>query len=283
MSGLIFGIVQIFWLLYALITFAAVSRAVKAETRDHKKWQVGLTVLFYFAIVPVGLGGYNWYIEWDARKRNEAVNERFTKRCKEDARVTIKRVVENVDGVFIMKPRKVATGTDFQDQFWMGDPYGYSDFEAKHPSVFLSYASFGQYRFVELPNPDFGKKPDELSIIRLEGRDLDSHGDYRESDKKATSKRESRYGFDWDDISTPEDRKYWIAGGRLRIIDLATNEVIAEKIGYLVDPMQGGRVGGDTWRFSNRNSCPEQSQDVFKTREFLFRVLIPTRRVENGK
>ena len=57
--------------------------------------------------------------------RNTAMNAQFEKRCKEDARVTIKRVIENVDGVFIMKPRKVAT-SELQDQFWMGDPYGYT-------------------------------------------------------------------------------------------------------------------------------------------------------------
>ena len=48
-----------------------------------------------------------------------------------------------------------------------------------------------------------------------------------------------RYGVTYDDISTRAEREYWIAGSSLRIIDLQTNEVIAERIGYMMDRGQG--------------------------------------------
>ncbi|WP_139826214.1 hypothetical protein [Derxia lacustris] len=48
-----------------------------------------------------------------------------------------------------------------------------------------------------------------------------------------------RYGLTFDDISTHEEREYWIAGSSLKVIDLQTNEVMAERIGYMVDPGQG--------------------------------------------
>ena len=183
--------------------------------------------------------------------RNTAMNAQFEKRCKEDARVTIKRVIENVDGVFIMKPRKVAT-SELQDQFWMGDPYGYTMQEAERPQTLLyddlndsrgrpRITALSGYKFVELPNLISGKIGSR-PYIRWTGAEPSSRGYAREVDTEV-DQLASRYGFDWDDISTPEDRTYWIAGGRTRVIDLQTKEVIAERVGYLVDPMQGGASG----------------------------------------
>lgn len=215
--------------------------------------------------------------------RNRAMNAQFTKRCTEDARISIKRVVEDVDGIFLLKPRNVATSVELQDQFWMGDPYGYSSFEAKHPYIFLSYASRGRFAFVEYPNSGPNDSAGYLPIVRLEGFEIDKNGDYQQHKKTYVSRRQSRYGFDWEDISTPEDRKLWIAGGRSRIVDLETNEIIAERIGFLIDPSQGGRVGGNSWLYSNESSCPKLSDDFVKNREFIYQVLRPSQGVVNGK
>jgi hypothetical protein len=66
-----------------------------------------------------------------------------------------------------------------------------------------------------------------------------------------------RYGVTFDDISTREDREYWIAGSSLKVIDLDTNEVIAERIGYMVDWAQGIFAGGRSpWLFAADNACP---------------------------
>lgn len=62
----------------------------------------------------------------------------------------------------------------------------------------------------------------------------------------------------YDDISTREERDYWIAGSSLKVIDLETDEVIAERIGYMVDWAQGVRVGGRSpWLLAANNACPE--------------------------
>jgi hypothetical protein len=61
-----------------------------------------------------------------------------------------------------------------------------------------------------------------------------------------------------DDISTREEREYWIAGSSLKVIDLQTNEVIAERIGYMVDWAQGSQAGGRSpWLFAADNACPD--------------------------
>ena len=66
-----------------------------------------------------------------------------------------------------------------------------------------------------------------------------------------------RYGVTYDDLSTREERDYWITGSSLRVIDLHTNEVMAERIGYMMDRGQGSTGGGRSpWLFAADNACP---------------------------
>lgn len=93
----------------------------------------------------------------------------------------------------------------------------------------------------------------------------------------------------WDDISTREEREYWIAGSSLKVIDLQTNQVIAERIGYMVDWAQGSRAGERSpWLFAADTACPSffsnpskpnfdhaSTAQLGQTRRFVFRVLKP--------
>ena len=282
MHAMIFELIQIVWIAYYILGTAIFVGVVYVLDGWKKRLLGGAIVVALFGFLPLKLR-----IDYDQKEaemiaRNKAMNAQFTKRCTEDARLSIKRVIENVDGVFIMKPRKVATGTELQDQFWKGDPYGYSSFEARYPHVFLSYGNRGRFKFVEYPNEGFKDAPGHLPFVRLEGYEIDKNGNYQQHKKTYVSSRASKYGFDWEDISTPEDREFWIAGGRTRIVDLETNEVIAERIGYLIDPEQGGRVGRDTWRHSNDNSCPKLVDDFFKNREFIYQILKPSQGRKDG-
>ena len=66
-----------------------------------------------------------------------------------------------------------------------------------------------------------------------------------------------RYGVTYDDISTREEREPWIAGSSLKVIDLQTNEVMAERIGYMMDRGQGDTSGGRSpWRLAANAACP---------------------------
>jgi hypothetical protein len=98
-----------------------------------------------------------------------------------------------------------------------------------------------------------------------------------------------RYGVTYDDISTREERDYWIAGSSLKVIDLKTNEVIAERIGYMMDRGQGkpGYGGSEeAWLRAASNACPDFrpggarqpgfSYQEEQTRRFVTKVLKPT-------
>ena len=94
----------------------------------------------------------------------------------------------------------------------------------------------------------------------------------------------ARFGVEWNDISTREDREHWIAGSSLKVIDLQTNEVIAERVGYMIDRGQGSQAGGRSpWLFAEQFACPSfprigqfdarQRRAGSETRRFVVRIL----------
>ena len=94
---------------------------------------------------------------------------------------------------------------------------GYSYVDAIDPKDGQRYRYTGRMGFT----------PEDIKQGRLVPRFL--------LDKVLASGPAPRYGITYNDISTPEDRAVWIAGSSLKVIDLETKEVIAERIGYLFD------------------------------------------------
>lgn len=92
-----------------------------------------------------------------------------------------------------------------------------------------------------------------------------------------------RYAIERIDLSTSEDRALWVAGGALRVIDQHTGEVLAERIGYMVDPGQGSTAGATSpWLVAVRHACPPFPVDgdftgsrtpYYQTRLFVEKVL----------
>ena len=116
------------------------------------------------------------------------------------------------------------------------------------------------YRFVEAIDPKDGKLYRFTAHIERPGlTDTRYVKDYVNFvvDREPITQRTARYGVTYDDISTKEDRDYWIAGSSLRVVDLETNEVIAERIGYKMDYGQGpDGAARQGWTYASRNACP---------------------------
>ncbi|ADX48580.1 hypothetical protein Acav_4701 [Paracidovorax avenae ATCC 19860] len=220
------------------------------------------------------------------KERQRIAGEMFRERCKK-AGVFIHRTVEDVEGVFLMKlrPDKI----NFGNQYLMDDPYGRDVTGDGYIEVFLKdfYESWKKttsrpqspgdirgYDYVEAVDPKDGvryrykgtvkatrKMQADAPNVQLELRrnpnfDLNIYEYILE--RKPSPAPLPRYGVTYDDISTREERDYWIAGSSLRVIDLQTNEVIAERIGYMVDWAQGISVGGRSpWLLAADNACPE--------------------------
>ena len=235
----------------------------------------------------------------------------FRERCK-GAGEKIMRTVDNVDSVVWMKWReKVSNADNFADQFKLNDPYG-QDCGAEDCISNLLRVTAGKslnleearqhsvgYRYVETADPKDGLR--YRYVARIEqgwnqeaiarhkketNRDLPSYSYQFKMHSLPIDKFNARYGITWDDVSTREDRDHWIAGGSLKVIDLHTNEVIAERVGYMIDRGQGSQAGfRSPWAYAVQNACPEyptepnssrHGRTLHETRDFASRVLKTT-------
>ncbi|HRF13311.1 MAG TPA: hypothetical protein PLR37_14530 [Candidatus Accumulibacter phosphatis] len=243
------------------------------------------------------------------RSRLQTAEAMFQERCKK-AGVTIHRTVENVEGVLLMKlrPRK----DNYDDQFALDDPYGRDLGGEAYIQTFLrgSYQANTRgtpapgspprlgYLYVEAVDFKDGKRYRYTGSVKAVGRKDVTAENVRRAlavdpaydlniyayvlDKVPAPDPAPRYGVTYDDISTREEREYWIAGSSLRVIDLNTHEVMAERIGYMMDRGQGSDAGGRLpWLLAADHACPAfaprhgATSQMFKALDFTESVLKP--------
>lgn len=302
------------WLLATV--WLAISRANKRKAlRD--KWISAAKVLAVMLGIPVALISWRATVVWKERSEFNAARAKaealFKKRC-ETAGEFIYKTVPEVAGVVWMKWRDGSGhGRHENYQFGLYDPYGgdcgeescieqlLKATEGRHfaaqTSVPVGVGESG-YDYVETTDPkDSRPYRYALRYYRPADRPIPSSGpasgvrwlpnDTRhELHRSEIDQITARYGITWDDISTREDRENWIAGGSITVVDLKTNEVVAKRIGYMMDPGLGATAGfRDPWGFASYNSCPvvpptSQTDDRPTLRyheklAFVFKVLRP--------
>ncbi|MDA8520454.1 hypothetical protein [Acidovorax sp. NCPPB 4044] len=214
-------------------------------------------------------------VQQPLKERQRIAAEMFRERCKK-AGVFIHRTVEDVEGVFLMKIRPEEI--NFGKQYVLDDPYGRDLGGDAYIKSFLR--GHFQHDTKQGPNRPPDAPADPLGYTYAEAIDPKDGVRYRYTgsvvepwrtdksylqgytkfvlQKSPSAGQRPRYGVTYDDISTNEERDYWIAGSSLRVIDLETNEVIAERIGYMVDWAQGITVGGRSpWLLAADNACPK--------------------------
>jgi len=223
----------------------------------------------------------------------------FQERCK-TAGEKIYRTAENVEGVLLMKIRPGET--NYRDQFRLHDPYGHDSTKDEYIKSFLygrdSNGSLAQpdratrlgYRYVEFIDPADGKKYRYTASIKdmTHVSSIMMGGDGKTTfvtkdfvlDKTPAAGAPVRYGVTYADISTRVEREYWIAGSSLKVIELKTNEVMAERIGYLMDRGQGNTSGGRSpWLLAASHACPKfptnggSTDQVNQSRNFVEKIL----------
>lgn len=187
----------------------------------------------------------------------------FRKKCEMEAGEKIYKTFTGVKSVLVVKPLPPATEKDLFDQFWYGDPYSdashfkRAESAARHLTMSWKHRTgAGTQRgleFVELKNEPTG---DYLQLSA-------SSSTGKETRTVSVLRPASRFGVAWEDISTPEDRKYWVAGSRFRVMDLSDNTVVAERIGFLIEAGFGSTAKGRRpWQSArgigpNGRSCPD--------------------------
>ena len=216
-----------------------------------------------------------------AQKDFEAARKEVQELCAKNGGDKIYRTVENVEGVFQMRARNPDLEGQMQDQYGMIDPWGAAQGDFMNIPVPLSTRGRG-YLFVE-QQPGFGQPegpPYRRTYLKPTGRkngDKYPGADYKDDPELnpqeiRVQKLRSRYGYLMEDLTTPEMRSKWIAGGRIKVIDLQTKEVLADRTGYFraAGPSDKLKWAG-SGAYSTDHMCPNHSH----LGQFLVSVLKP--------
>jgi hypothetical protein len=196
--------------------------------------------------------------------------EYFKALCDAEAGEFIFKTVENVEGIFQMRPRQRATDDMLEHLYALEDPYGYFGV-GQDPKNYLVQPYLGRYSFVEtitLPPPQVSGQhkqyiryyrdplatPGKWYQTAREGRFV--RVPYLVASAEEDSKR-SQYGFTWRGISRPHDRDFGISGGELIILDLRTNDVLAFRRGYARSGQIKNNLTGIWWMVAEK--CPQTS------------------------
>jgi len=218
----------------------------------------------------------------------------FDKLCKEQSAPIIKRTVEDVEGVLLLKVRPSARAnyhTLIADPMWPGaafeheraDDSGYAEYflldrlwrlgdKSDAPGMRRSIGKdvIHGFRYVDLLQTD-GK-----SRIRMTGKE---DKDFRELPmpgirffREETKAIPPRYAITFEDNVDPELRKHWIAGTTVLVLDMTTGEVVAQHSFWKWD--QGfGNTSGARSPWGTATNCPRNAVGRVRTHEFVDLVL----------
>jgi hypothetical protein len=284
---------------YLIVALGALGLALRYAEPGKSKIIAVLLVVALFSILP--LQGY-WQHLQEQRVADEfqvrfaKAKRLFDERCK-TAGERIYRTVEGVEAIQLMKIRPRAGDGVGTDPMYPGAALFSEGGHDKYIASFLRYEKKDAY------NPawrgELGDKPTDLPGYRavevLEESDGKLYGYTKIYDainispaaynsppkmyKSVLQTGKARYGVTYEDLIDPEDRKHWVAGTVLKVIDLQTKEVIAEHTRFLFDTGLGSTGGfRDPWGWaeSSAPSCPRiRGRLGSTTRYFVDQVLKP--------
>lgn len=210
--------------------------------------------------------------------------EYFKALCQSEAGEFIYETVENVEGIYQIRPRNPERGIEMRDPYVMEDPFGFDSSEATRPGMF--FLSNNGYKFFESSENDpyskktmshlkaiydesFYKISDDGSFFRYSGRVSSNYKDIRRIRVKNIK---SDFGYIWRGIKRPYDRELGIAGGEIVILDLQTNRVLGVKRGFVYSIKK--KNGEVSWLTGVR-CIGSESKKYSEFKNFIFRVLRP--------
>lgn len=223
----------------------------------------------------------------------------FRMLCEKEAGEVIYRTVENVEGVFQMRPTFYPTDREFSDRYVLEDPYSITRDNTSSPWDSYVQPNFGRYNFLviwsvalrdkALTLKSVDKKIDPLKLKTqyvLFYRDSAAHPGktHQTADIKdrrfmqvpyivagrEVSENVARYGYTWRGIGDRTLRERGIAGGEQAVVDLKTGEVLAYRRSFLFSDLRS--PGLSVWWMGAGHCSKQLTRD---THMFVQDVLKP--------
>lgn len=276
----------------------------RAPARPLRYWALGLLA------AALMLTGCESQADNDKKATDAAYREKlakaqaiFAERCKK-AGVVIHRTVKDVESIELTKVRQPVPwgGKEYFDPMWTeaamaGEYRGHDyinqflmtesiDWRQPDSRGTLNSPDFDTrsryplkrgYRFVEIKGERDGARFRAQLATHPPGTNL-----WGKAPKLTPlSATATRYALDFEDLVDPEDRKLWIAGTVLKVVDKQTGEVIAQLTRFVWDSGFGvSTTGRWPWQHAathgSDRECPSPpgvKNDI--SRKFVDTVLIP--------
>ena len=196
---------------------------------------------------------------------------RFDQLC-QNAGEKIYRTADNVDGILLLKVRgddekyQDNSYNPLKDQMWEDAAVQSESRRENYIKSFLPSRSNIFYSYVDVLQKD-------QSVIRYMA--WSKNGSWI-VDKQTNPHPRARYAVTYENDISWENRKHWIAGTTIKIIDTQTNELMAEKTMYAFVPELGYskfEQNPNPWGRGER--CPDKDPYDQKAITFSSKVLIP--------
>ena len=206
----------------------------------------------------------------------------FDHLCKTEAGEFIYKTVENVEGLYQMRPRP-KVNYESNHLYALEEPYGgpegsnQPEYFFMEPGRYHYFESFGFARSgqdspIEIQQRHSMSDPQaDVKVARYfgyDGRKLET------MQKEYAGIRKSKYGYTWRGITRSHDRELGVAGSELIVLDLQTSEVLAVHRGYTRFEIDE-RFGTSGLQWAKR--CPklEANMGGGPRLQFLLKVLKP--------
>lgn len=231
-------------------------------------------------------------------RKREAGQKHFEERCK-TAGERIVRQVQGVEGVTLLKVRPFVSSVESADPNLPGAAAIRESSDESYIASFLRYekvpestqvgrfqlsdwpTSLPGYRYVDVVEVESGRRTRYESIYddkNVAPAELLSIPKLR----KVAAGNAFRYAVTYEDVMDADDRKHWVAGTVLKVLDTTDGSVIAEQTIFIFDPSLGATSGGRSpwfWAATYSPHCPKNARlGSATTRFFVDKVLIPSRR-----
>lgn len=198
--------------------------------------------------------------------------------CNAEAGDFVYRKVANVDRLYVVRPKGLASDMELTDRYALEDPFTNTDIlHTEKPQDYLIQPSLGKYQVLESPHPTVRGRYVRYKRTGGGSKSIPVNKDGRwirvpyvvESEETTTVS--SRYGYTWRGITREHDRELGIAGGELLVVDVLSGEVVGVRRGFALSGRVPNSPTGIWWLSVSR--CPNGSTS---NQMFIESVLLPS-------